>query len=354
APRLSETMLLAPPSSVQLRGLSLSEAPHAQLRLRTGAGQLTPRSVSPRWAERPLASTAALRWAAAAIAGSLCGRAHRSHCWHPHRRRSLRGQRVSVLKAALSKVEPAGPKVLEGGNAEVDDIRVRWLEKLIRGKNMKELKVTCAELGIAGTTKGAMVRNLTDPANRERVMKTLLPGGKAPPQMLPDTLAQVQQQLASFLRFPVGAGSNTAFAATSSLSRAVTPRAELMTEDLVQETGEHVIFDVRQPQAVTAGGKTKARTSLDSLAIGQELSGNVVAVSLQYGIRVDVGAEADALIPVQLRGNEELLRFVSSSCPLGGKVTIRVEELLGSDHQGYEVRRFPIVGILVKPSLPEA
>lgn len=98
------------------------------------------------------------------------------------------------------------------------------------------------------------------------------------------------------------------------------------------------ILDVR---LVAAG--SKSRTPLDNLKVGQMVPGTVVGVSLHEGIRIDIGAEVDAMVPLKLYGHAG---EVGTKFPLGSKVELTLLEIYAGPHAS--ARRFPLIGSLAK------
>jgi len=98
------------------------------------------------------------------------------------------------------------------------------------------------------------------------------------------------------------------------------------------------ILDVR---LVAAG--SKSRMPLDNLKVGKTVFGTVVGVSLHEGIRIDIGAEVDAMVPLKLYSHTA---EVGTRFPLGSKVELKLLEIYTGPHAS--ARRFPLIGSLAK------
>jgi len=79
------------------------------------------------------------------------------------------------------------------------------------------------------------------------------------------------------------------------------------------------------------------RTKLQSLKVGKQLKGELVEVSLLDGLRFDIGAEVDAMVPLLLQ-DQDLARDISKKFPLGQKAQVTIQEV--STDPG---KRFPLI-----------
>ncbi|CAE7240021.1 unnamed protein product, partial [Symbiodinium sp. CCMP2456] len=133
----------------------------------------------------------------------------------------------------------------------------------------------------------------------------------------------IQRCGAKIVKLQVGAAEETA----------VTSNAE---QEALQ------ICDVRMPLM-----KKKAkRRALQSLKVGAERSGTIVEVSLNDGLRVDIGAAVDVLVPLSIQGREDAPGKVAEKYPLKKKLVVTIEEVSTDP-----ARRFPVIASVKKEPL---
>lgn len=105
-----------------------------------------------------------------------------------------------------------------------------------------------------------------------------------------------------------------------------------------QEEDFPLFFDVHK-------GDSGQRTPLASLEVKQKLPGTVIGTSLHDGLRIDIGAEVDALVPMNIAMGGHAVP------ELGTQVSVSVEEIhLGSKQAEGASRRFPLIVGLVGES----
>lgn len=105
------------------------------------------------------------------------------------------------------------------------------------------------------------------------------------------------------------------------------------------------LFDVRQHDQLAE------RAPLESLGTSGSHTGHVVGASLYDGVRVDIGATVDAVVPLNFSSDgvgEDLREAVLRACPLGAKVKVKLE---GFDAGNVDKQRFPLVARLVEPKV---
>jgi len=81
---------------------------------------------------------------------------------------------------------------------------------------------------------------------------------------------------------------------------------------------------------------TKDRKAVASISVGEKFSGRVVGISLYDGLRVDIGAQIDALVPVDYSRDG-----VKPSVRLGDTLKIKIVEVYTGISE--DARRFPLV-----------
>ncbi|CAE7883764.1 POGLUT2 [Symbiodinium microadriaticum] len=92
--------------------------------------------------------------------------------------------------------------------------------------------------------------------------------------------------------------------------------------------------------------KKAKRRALQSLEVGAEESGTIVEVSLNDGLRVDIGAEIDVLVPLSIQGREDAPAKVAKNYPLKKKLVVKIEEVSADP-----ARRFPVIASVKKEPL---
>lgn len=104
------------------------------------------------------------------------------------------------------------------------------------------------------------------------------------------------------------------------------------------------LFDVRHTDE-------KDRTPMSELSPGQSCLGVVTGFSLFDGLKVDIGASVDALIPVNFEKQPASLQFALAFTGLGEQVEVILSEVC--EEQYAASRRFPVVATLKSPAWPE-
>eukprot|EP00931_Biecheleriopsis_adriatica_P062092 TRINITY_DN37384_c0_g1_i1.p1 TRINITY_DN37384_c0_g1~~TRINITY_DN37384_c0_g1_i1.p1 ORF type:complete len:653 (+),score=171.41 TRINITY_DN37384_c0_g1_i1:63-2021(+) len=258
------------------------------------------------------------------------------------RKRARKGQWPAL--AAVQKAEASEEAPGEGHGTKADkaeDEEQELLRRRLESMEGKDIDRVCKALDVAGFRRHVKIRGLLHPAKRSLLLSILDPGRRVAPMSL-ETITQMQKELDRVRRRPKGAVA--AVSSDASMRGRALRQQETKKQPLDPDAEtSYETCDVRNPIR-----KSKVpRLSLESLSVGQTLPGHVVALSLLDGLRIDVGAEVDALVPVSLHSGVAL--FVKEKCSLGAEVEVEVEEV-----NSEETRRFPLVCSLVRPTWPEA
>lgn len=212
---------------------------------------------------------------------------------------------------------------------EFHDVEFRILHEHLQELDKSELELVAAKASIRlpkKQTKKQLILRLLNPQHLETVKKVVVPEERPPETIRPDLLRKVQLHAAKAANLrPQGAGRRP-LAADEGQQRAKQSRTA---------SGMPLkICNVREP---LQSSKAKRR-SIEELKAGDQLSGRVVEISLLDGIRVDIGVAADALIPIRMEEDLELLESICEKYPLGSTVQVQIEDV----SQDLD-RRFPII-----------
>ncbi|CAE7436538.1 unnamed protein product, partial [Symbiodinium sp. KB8] len=190
----------------------------------------------------------------------------------------------------------------------------------------------------ASKFRAHIVTRLTEPDIIKTTRELLLPDEDDIPPISPAALQDLEFHLEAVTakNFPKGAGQARSRQVGAAEETTVASNAE---QEALQ------ICDVRTPlmkkKAVTR--QTAKRRALQSLEVGAEESGTIVEVSLNDGLRVDIGAEIDVLVPLSIQGREDAPAKVAKNYPLKKKLVVKIEEVSADP-----ARRFPVIASVKK------
>jgi len=231
-------------------------------------------------------------------------------------------------------------------------------------RSLLRLRPLCQAVGIQTVKKlkSELIEILLSPAYFSQTLQNLRNQAKAPATLLPHVREDLEAALApkaeghlsiSALQ-RVQARGREASAQQNGQQRPA-PQPLRAPEEQVgrpREQGGALVelFTLWHP-AGSADARGQRRRPLAELKPGATCKGRVVGVSLHDGLRVDIGAEADALVPGDLSPLSPLAKFAGERGPLGLEVVVQLEEV--SCDEG-AARRFPLVASLVEPQVPES
>lgn len=172
-------------------------------------------------------------------------------------------------------------------------------------------------------TKKQIVLRLLEPQDIEMVRNVVAPKDLPPDPLSSDLLRKVQLHM-----------DEAAIFRPQGTRRRPLVKAQMGKEEADPLDAPLQICDVRKPLR-----GMKGRQALKDLNVGGKTSGRIVEVSLLDGVRIDIGAEVDALVPVPtMKDNLELAESIHQTYPLGSKVEVQIEDI--SDNAA---RRFPVI-----------
>ncbi|CAJ1359504.1 unnamed protein product, partial [Effrenium voratum] len=209
----------------------------------------------------------------------------------------------------------------------------RLLHSKLMDLSLAEVRELAARAGVHAPTKASkqsLIIRLMSEEHVEKIQDVVSPEQMAPPAISPGTLQQIHLHLET--------------KAAGTLPQGVGRRSpqQHQAEDIEKATSDSPlqICDVRAPLQ-----KQAKRQGLAELEVGARLTGKVVEVSLLDGLRVDIGAEADALVPVPME-DQALRAEVAEQHPLGSQLEVQIEDVSEDS-----ARRFPVICSLPRSSV---
>jgi len=257
----------------------------------------------------------------------------------------------------LQELEDEGEE--EEEEAEISERDLRWLDQSLRVKNRRQLVSLCQEIRKPAPPKASqrrMLEHLLSPSVSATAFAFLKAAKATTPALSPLAYNTVLATMAK--------GDS---------------QKHIMSFEALRETKNAVEHVQSQPwlNIVDAGERSRSvdggsvddqfpkffelahqsehdavdpRNSLESLQVGDEITGRITGLSLYDGLRVDVGAEFDAWVPASFAEDEQVVKVVAASFPFGTEVSLRLLEV--HKGQGTSALRFPLVAELLDSRWP--
>lgn len=231
---------------------------------------------------------------------------------------------------------------IQGGLSEEE---TRQLKELLKGQSHAQLQQLGRSFGLKSSTAMALRRSLQSKALKEEVYKLLTKVSEATVGFTPDGLKKVDAGLRSLFNgnLPARVLANlqdTSEAKAEAVRERLRPSSTVRPAVAADEEPLEFFRPQREP--------SKKRKSLEKLKEGAEYPGKVVGLSLIDGLRVDIGAEADVLIPLSFRDPQ--VKRLQEKFALGEEVLVSITSIASEDQR--EVRRFPLLAELVGMKVP--
>lgn len=253
------------------------------------------------------------------------------------------GQLTVVAGLAGTLWRRVGVKASKAGDKqsavkqEFRDVEFRMLHEHLQELSTSQLEQVAEQASIKLTSKHKrqVVLRLLQPENLEAVKRVVKEEEMPAAPISPSLLRKVKLHMDRVANSrPRGAGRRPV-AGGAAVQNA--EQVRLVSEVPLQ------ICNVHEP----LGHREVERKSLADLKVGDQFSGQVVEISLLDGIRVDIDAEVDALVPVpMMEENDELTHKIAETYRLGSTVKIQIEDV-SQDAQ----RRFPVLGRFQLPKM---
>eukprot|EP00929_Paragymnodinium_shiwhaense_P051447 TRINITY_DN25889_c0_g1_i1.p1 TRINITY_DN25889_c0_g1~~TRINITY_DN25889_c0_g1_i1.p1 ORF type:complete len:606 (-),score=145.56 TRINITY_DN25889_c0_g1_i1:62-1879(-) len=255
-----------------------------------------------------------------------------------------RRRRRLVARSAADADDVSAADDQEAGTADPEFLtykQKRWLETQLKGLSLRQLRKLSethfeGRVTWAGQSRKVITEQLM--SLKEEVYAALCPKDQSS-QSRPFSTYALQLLKEQLLHGPAPRVDT----ATSKDAVAGGPANRSDGQAAGQSASEPlpVLLEVRHTDSAS-------RKSFSSVAAGKEVQGRVSGVSRYEGLRIDLGLDVDALVPLNLSlaatGAE-----LTSALPLGSEVTIRIQEVTtASDPE--RPTRFPLVASLVKPA----
>jgi len=246
---------------------------------------------------------------------------------------------------------------------EVSERELRWLQSTLDDQTVKQLKQMCTEIDEPAPPKAKkrqVLHHLCSPPVRAKALAFLKLAEGTKPSLSPNSYKAVLAAMASSndeRYVPLEALREAKNAGEHRQSQPWLVPSEVGQRSGIGAGGDGVDYDdgdqfprLFEPKYHSGLDTVQPRKTLESMQVGDEITGRIAGLSLYDGMRVDVGAEFDALVPASFAKDEQLTNLVATSFPLGTEVNLRLLEV--HKGPGSSALRFPLVAELLDSRWP--